>query len=156
MIVNIIYLIALNLDREKTSIKLKSSKNLVRKSSWILLQWKKPRPSTQGHILFVSSGLILFLITRFCFRCSSVVWQNTKGTLPHKIVLDSAINFNSCYVNTVAPDPANRGMILVFWSSNLLYSYLYCGNVFINKNVYSIYFANNKVERCYIFRNVLF
>ena len=50
----------------------------------------------------------------------------------------------------------NREATFSIWCSLLLYSYLDYGFEFINKTVHSLYFANNKVKRCYIFRNVLF
>ena len=46
----------------------------------------------------------------------------------------------------------NREADFSIWSSLLLCSYLYCEFEFINKNVHSLYFASNKVKRCYIFR----
>ena len=49
----------------------------------------------------------------------------------------------------------NRKTTLSIWCSLLLYCYLYCGFEFIDNNVHSLYFASYKVNRCYIFRNVL-
>ena len=56
------------------------------------------------------------------------------------------------HMKTHEDDRRYREAAFSIWSSLLLNSYLYCEFEFINKHVHSLYFASNKVKRCYSFR----